>query len=203
MYLFIDSTYDLYLGILDQKFNWLSFEIHGGQKASGVLQPKVYEILNRHKIFPADLSGIFSVNGPGFYTGLRLAEGFSDVFSFFGVKQYSFYTYEIPFWCGHEKGTWFTRAYRGEYFFFNWNGEAASSKLVRGTDLNSSFFDGDIFIHSNQSLDQLSEKLIDKPIHTVELIRSRPNEIFTKARKTLVKDPFYFRAPEDEFKVNP
>ena len=140
MYLFIDSTYDLYLGILDEGLNWVSFDIHSGQKASGILQPKVYELLTKHKLSPSSLTGVFIVNGPGFYTGLRLAEGFSDVFSFFGVKQYSFYSCEIPYWCGYLDGTWFTKAYRGEYFFYNWSKESTSQSLIKASDLNASLF---------------------------------------------------------------
>lgn len=203
MYLFIDSTYDLYLGILDEGLNWICFESHSGQKASGVLQPKVHELLTKHKLLPTSLSGLIIVNGPGFYTGLRLAEGFADVFSFFGVKQYSFYSYEIPFWCGYDKGTWFTKAYRGEYFFYNWSKENNTSRLIKASDLNENLFKGKCFIHSRASLDPLTEKLLIEPIHTIELLQSRPREVFSEVLRLAVKEPFYFRAPEDEFKVNP
>jgi tRNA threonylcarbamoyladenosine biosynthesis protein TsaB len=202
-YLFIDSTYDLTLGVLDVGLNWLAFEKIVGQKASAIIQARTHELLSQHKILPQELSGVITVNGPGFYTGLRLAEGFSDVFSFFGVKQFSFYSYEIPLWCGYESGTWFTKAYRGEYFFYRWSGEANSQELKTAKELETSIADDQFFIHSPGSLDAISSALIKDPIETHDLLKQHPQKIFSHVVKGMRRDPFYFRAPEDEFKVNP
>jgi len=202
-YLFIDSTYDLYLGVLDDGLNWLSFEKNVGQKASAILQGRVHELLNSHGISPKELKGIINVNGPGFYTGLRLAEGFSDVFSFFGIEQFSFYSYEIPLWCGHKSGTWFTKAYRGEYFFYHWDHTSSEQKLISAKELPESIDSSQFFIHSQASLDTISSDVIKNPIETSELLKNHPKEIFTEVLKGIKREPFYFRAPEDEFKVNP
>lgn len=200
-YLFIDSTYDLTLGVVDDNLEWLSFERFSGQKASAVIQAKAHALLSRHEINPTDLKGIITVNGPGFYTGLRLAEGFSDVFHFFGVKQFSFYSYEIPLWCGFDKGVWFTKAYRGEYFLYQWEGNKNEQKLLGAKDLTIP--EGRIFIHSELSLDNLTTPLILDPIRTVDLLKDHPGKIFKEVLKGTKREPFYFRAPEDEFKVNP
>jgi tRNA threonylcarbamoyladenosine biosynthesis protein TsaB len=202
-YLFIDSTYDLTLGVLDDGFKWLSFEKIVGQKASAVIQGKAYELLSKHHIRPQDLTGIITVNGPGFYTGLRLAEGFADVFSFFGVRQFSFYSYEIPLWCGFESGTWFTKAYRGEYFFYRWDKENAKQELVSAKELTNVITAEQFFIHSPGSLDLVSTELIKNPIETHNLLQNHPDKIFPHVVSGLKREPFYFRAPEDEFKVNP
>lgn len=202
-YLFIDSTYDLTLGVLDDGFKWLSFERFSGQKASAIIQTKAHELLKKHSLSPEKLTGIITVNGPGFYTGLRLAEGFSDVFKFFGVKQYSLYSYEIPFWCGYESGVWFTKAYRGEYFFYEWKGQTTHQNLVAAKELQSHITDAEYFIHSEASLDQLSSSLIHSPQKTFDLLEKFPEKIFVHAIKGDHKEPFYFRAPEDEFKANP
>lgn len=172
-----------------------------GQKASQIIQKKAFEILSRHNLKPEHLKGIITVNGPGFYTGLRLAEGFSDVFSFFGVKQFSFYSYEIPHWCGYSEGTWFTKAYRGEYFFYRWKNAQNSQELMATKDLKIG--EGQYFIHSPSSLDTLSSGLIKNPIETFELLKSSPEKIFPHVLSGLKREPFYFRAPEDEFKANP
>jgi len=200
-YLFIDSTYELTLGVLDDGLNWLSFERETAQKASQIIQKKAFELLSKHNLKPENLSGIITVNGPGFYTGLRLAEGFSDVFNFFGVKQFSFYSYEIPFWCGYESGTWFTKAYRGEYFFYRWKNTENSQELMAAKDLKIS--EGQYFIHSTPSLDTLSSELIQNPIETFELLKASPQKIFPHVVSGLRRELFYFRAPEDEFKANP
>lgn len=200
-YLFIDSTYDLTLGVVGDDLQWLSFERFTGQKASSVIQPKAYEMLGRHGLKAQKLSGVITVNGPGFYTGLRLAEGFSDVFHFFGVKQYSFYSYDVPLWCGHKTGAWFTKAYRGEYFIHQWSEEKSEQKLLSSKELIVP--ESKIFIHSELSLDTLSSSLIKDPVRTIDLLKDHPQEIFTEVLKGLKREPFYFRAPEDEFKVNP
>jgi tRNA threonylcarbamoyladenosine biosynthesis protein TsaB len=202
-YLFIDSTYDLTLGVLDDGLRWLSFETLTGQKASAIIQAKAYELLQKHSLKPTELKGIITVNGPGFYTGLRLAEGFSDVFKFFGVKQFSFYSYEIPRWCGYDKGVWFTKAYRGEYFFYIWKGTNSEQKLVATKDLAAHISEDKFFIHSGASLDQVSSSLITSPEMTLDFLKKFPEKIFPHVLKGEFKEPFYFRAPEDEFKANP
>lgn len=203
-YLFIDSTYDLTLGVLDDGFEWLSFERFSGQKASAIIQTKSYELLHRHGLRTEKLSGVITVKGPGFYTGLRLAEGFSDVFKYFGVRQFSFYSYEIPNWCGFHSGVWFTKAYRGEYFFYRWNQEEAFQELVSSKNLEKELIEDKYFIHSSVSLDDISSALIKDPTETHILLQKHSKLIFKQVIDfDLQRDPFYFRAPEDEFKVNP
>lgn len=202
-YLFIDSTYDLSLGILNEGLEWLEFEKFSGQKASIIIQKSSHELLLAHKIRPEELAGIITVNGPGFYTGLRLAEGFADVFNFFGVKNYSFHSYEIPLWLGHKQGTWMTKAYRGEYFFYSWKGSESSIELVPVKEFQSISHEENYFIHSKEALDQLSLSHVKQFTETSRLLRNFPQDVFKNVICGLKRDPFYFRAPEDEFKVNP
>lgn len=202
-YLFVDSTYELSVGVLSDDLEWLSFKTLTGVKASAVIQLTAYELLKEQNIAPQDLNGIVIVNGPGFYTGLRLAEGFADVFKFFGAKVYSFYSYEIPYWCGFEKGTWFTKAYRGEYFLYQWNKTESHQKLLAVKELKTGIEPDTFFIHSPASLDDHSRDVILNPIQTLDLVKKHPKKIFTEVLKGSLKEPFYFRAPEDEFKVNP
>jgi tRNA threonylcarbamoyladenosine biosynthesis protein TsaB len=202
-YLFIDSTYDLTIGVLDDGLKWLSFDKFSGQKASAIIQSKAYEKLKELGIKSEDLKGIITIVGPGFYTGLRLAEGFADVFSFFGVKQFSFYSYEIPLWCGHDQGKWFTKAYRGEYFFHHWQGSHSTQDLVIAKEISDHITDEQFFIHSDASLDTISSSLIKNPIRTTDLLKDHPASIFPEVLKRKKREPFYFRAPEDEFKANP
>lgn len=203
--LFVDSTYDLCLGVLDDGLNWLTFERQIGQKASAVIQGSAHEMLGKLNLEASDLSSIISVNGPGFYTGLRLAEGFADVFQFFGVPHYSFYSYDIPAWCGVKRGLWFTKAYRGEYFCYHWDESGSRHELLSGKEIASVLSQYEsVYIHSDVSLDELSRGLIKQSISTVELLQKNPQIIFKQVLdQKLKKDAFYFRAPEDEFKVNP
>lgn len=203
--LFIDSTYDLGLGVLDDGFNWLTFERHTGQKASAILQGRAYELLQKHGLNPQDLASVVSIIGPGFYTGLRLAEGFADVFQFFGIPHYSFYSYDIPAWCGVKSGVWFTKAYRGEYFFYHWDGESSRQELLSAKEIAPVLSQYEnVFIHSDVSLDELSRGLIKHSTSTVDLLTENSQKIFKHViDQKLKKEAFYFRAPEDEFKANP
>ncbi|WP_408098587.1 hypothetical protein ACJVC5_06665 [Peredibacter sp. HCB2-198] len=203
--LFIDSTYDLGLGVLDDGLNWLTFERLQGQKASVVIQSSAYELLKKHQINPQELKSIISINGPGFYTGLRLAEGFADVFQFFGVPHYSFYSYDIPAWCGVKSGVWFTKAYRGEYFFYHWDESGSRQELLSGKEIAAVLEKYEnVFIHSDVSLDELSRGLIKQSTSTLEMLQKNPQVIFKNVLdQKLKKEAFYFRAPEDEFKANP
>lgn len=203
-YLFIDSTYDLIIGVLDDGLNWLSFERQTGTKASAIIQVRAYELLTQHDIKLNELKGVITVNGPGFYTGLRLAEGFADVLKFFAVPHYSFYSYEIPLWCGYTEGCWFTKAYRGEYFLYRWTEEGSKQELLAAKDLAQGIGETKFFIHSDSSLDEKSTPYILNPIMTMELLKEKPQEIFKPVLEFKTqRESFYFRAPEDEFKVNP
>lgn len=202
-YLYVDSTYDLSLGVLDDDLNWLAFESHSGVKASAIIQDRTAHLLHQLDLKIPNLAGVISVSGPGFYTGLRLSEGFADVLGFFGVRLYSFYSYEVPLWSGFQQGTWFTKAYRGEYFIHRWEGSTWSNELVSASDLAGALTGTQFFIHSNASLDSISTPLILNPVATSVLIREAPRSVFAEVLKGQTREPFYFRAPEDEFRVNP
>lgn len=200
--LFIDSSYDITLGLLDEKLGWHDLRAFRGQRASSTLQTETHKLLKDFHVPMSSLSGVVSIAGPGFYTGLRLSEGFSDVTSFFGIPHYSFYSHEIPHWLGHEKGTWITKAYRGEYFFYEWNGDSGKIRLLESKDLYTP--QGEIFIHSETSLDEKLKPIAGNSISTSELLKSHPQKIFSRVLKeNLKRESYYFRAPEDEFRMNP
>ncbi len=201
--LFIDSSYDITLGLLNGNLGWYDLRLFRGQKASATLQTETHRLLKDFNIEMKDLSGIISVAGPGFYTGLRLSEGFADVTKFFSIPHFSFYTYEIPLWLGHSEGTWVTKAYRGEYFIYQWNGSHSEIKLVAAKDLPQLKIEGQVFIHSETSLDEKLAPFTSNAISTSDLLKNNPEKIFNVVMKGMQRDSYYFRAPEDEFRMNP
>ena len=204
--LFIDSTYDVTLGILDDDLSWNKFEYFSGQKASSVIQKEAHRLLNSSALKISDISSIISVAGPGFYTGLRLSEGFSDVLLFFGIKHYSFLSYNIPFLAGIKSGTWMTKAYRGEYFFHFWDEHTSRNELVAAKELEAFLQNVDksnFYIHSDSAIDDFSRGLIPASYSTYDLLKEKSQIIFPIILHTQSKvDSYYFRAPEDEFKVS-
>lgn len=205
--LFIDSTYDITLGVLDDELGWINFDTFYGQKASSVIQKEAYEMLRKSQLDILNLTSVVTVAGPGFYTGLRLSEGFADVLSFSGVRNFSFFSYDVPAWTGVESGVWMTKAYRGEYFFHFWDKDKSENKLVAAKELenflktlDNSYF----YIHSEAAIDDFSRKLLPESRQTgLMLLKKNSKDIFQYLFTTQSKvDSYYFRAPEDEFKVS-
>lgn len=202
--LYVDSSYDITLGLLDDNLGWLDLRTFKGQRASNTLQTETHRILKDHNQKMDALTSVISVAGPGFYTGLRLSEGFSDVTSFFGIPHYSFYSYEIPQLLGIQKGSWVTKAYRGEYFIYQWEAGVGQTKLLAAKDLETFLHVGDIFIHSETSLDEKLSAITVKAVSTNDLIKKDPVRVFQEIiTNKIVRESYYFRAPEDEFRMNP
>lgn len=204
--LFIDSTYDITLGLLDDQLGWIEFKRFYGQKASSIIQTETYNLLKLSKLCLKELTHVITIAGPGFYTGLRLSEGFADVMTFHGSKHLNFLSYDIPFYSGVESGTWMTKAYRGEYFFHHWNKTEKFNKLISTKDLSSYLKTVDksnFYIHSDSAIDDLARELLGSYLTTTSLLENNPRVIFpavlNESHKT---ESFYFRAPEDEFKVS-
>jgi tRNA threonylcarbamoyladenosine biosynthesis protein TsaB len=204
--LFIDSTYDITLGILEENLGWIKFEKFLGHKASAIIQTETHNLLNSVGLKITNLTSIISIAGPGFYTGLRLSEGFADVLIFSGIKHNSFLTYDIPVLSGVQKGVWMTKAYRGEYFFHFWDGSNSRNELVASKDLENFLETVDkssFYIHSDSAIDDFSRNLLGQCFTTSDLLKNKPQIIFSTILKSQSKvDSFYFRAPEDEFKVS-
>lgn len=203
--LFIDSTYDITLGLLDPDGKWLSFEKFSGKKASSILQKEAWNMLSAAGFKPKELEAVVTVAGPGFYTGLRLSEGLADVFKFFGIPHFSFYSYDIPRLVGVSNGVWMTKAYRGEFFFHRWDEDSTQNDLLTTKDFPEyAARIGEVFIHSEAAVDDLIREHLQKRTSTFDLLRDQSVKIFSQVIGSKnFEESFYFRAPEDEFKVNP
>lgn len=202
--LFIDSSYDITLGLLDEGMEWLDFRIFRGQRASSTLQTQTHQLLKDFQKKMTDLTRVVTIAGPGFYTGLRLSEGFSDVTSFFDIPKNSFYSYDIPLITGVSEGSWVTRAYRGEYFVHEWRNGESESRLLEAKDLPALSLKGQVYIHSEISLDEKIKPLTVDAVSTSDLLKNHPRKIFSHVlTHNLHCESFYFRAPEDEFRMNP
>lgn len=204
--LFVDSTYDITLGVLDDELGWINFERFVGQKSSHILQKETHRLLSEAHVKPSHLKKIITIGGPGFYTGLRLSEGIADVFTFSGIKHYSFLTYDIPSLLGVHEGIWMTKAYRGEYFFHVWKDGFSENILIAEKELEK-YVNGlnleQVYIHSDSALDELSRRLIPNAKPTHDLLKANSKVIFNHFIGINSKvESFYFRAPEDEFRVS-
>lgn len=97
-----------------------------------------------------------------------------------------------------------TKAYRGEYFVYEWDQNGGRTKLLTSKELESFSPVGEVFIHSETSLDERMQRLTSSASSTNDLVRKYPEKIFQQIiSHKLVRESYYFRAPEDEFRMNP
>jgi tRNA threonylcarbamoyladenosine biosynthesis protein TsaB len=204
--LFIDTSYDVFIGLLNSQGKWEGKTVLKGFKASQILQKEIYSLLQNKKFDVSDIDGVITSAGPGFYTGMRVSEGVADVFKLKGLSHYSYYNFMIPKWYGNTKGLWMTKAYRGEYFFYLWDGEKSEKFLLQESELASHFEAWNklavpYFIHQDSAIDEKLKNLIGDYQQTVLLIENNP-EVLHQAviSNNLTEASYYFRAPEDEFR---
>ncbi len=200
--LFLDTTYDVTLGVLNDSHEWLALEVFQGKKVSRTLQVEVHATMEKLGLELKSLKGIVTVAGPGFYTGLRLSEGFADVLKFFSVPHYSFYSYDI-LRCLALEGTWMTKAYRGEYFFAHLRNGEVTTELIEATALADwANLYPKVYVHSETALDDKIREFF-KTQSTFELFRSQGGAVLKQViTENLQRSSYYFRAPEDEFRVS-
>jgi tRNA A37 threonylcarbamoyladenosine modification protein TsaB len=202
-FFFIDSSYDLTWAFIENKKN---FHLHRSieKKLSKNFHFEVFQKLNLMNIsFKKDIDSILYCAGPGFYTGLRVAQVFSDLS---GVRNlYNYFSYEVPFILGEHKYIWMTKAYRGEYFIYKYENTNGEKILVSENDDVTNLVEGfkifvpDYFILNQDSFfNKLNVKIFSIP-YSVDLLL----EIFSFSKKEKSSHPlYYFRLPEEEFKVS-
>ncbi len=101
---------------------------------------------------------------------------------------------------------WMTKAYRGEYFFHFWDEHSSRNELVQAKNLSDFMKTIDMdnfYIHSDAAVDDISRQYFSNPKTTFELLKENSDSVFEAILKAQPRiDSFYFRAPEDEFKVS-
>lgn len=195
MYLFLDSSTFIQVGVLNEDLTWKHHEVIRNKKGSHIIHSVIYSALKECGIKTHDLKGIFLANGPGSYTGIRVAEGLSQVLELEGIPVYSFYHFEVPSFCGLKDYEFFAEAFKGEVFSYRFDGEE-EIKLMKEEEF--------------QSLDLLQENQfhLEGPILGKELnslydyFQKHSTDIFSKVlERAEHKPPYYFRSAEKEFKI--
>lgn len=195
MYLFLDSSSFIQVGILNGNFQWIHHEVIPNRKGSQVLHSIIYTSLKENDLKLSDIKKVFLANGPGSYTGIRVAEGLCQVLELSGCEVVSFYHFEVPSFCGLENFEYFSEAFKGEIFYYNFSQDKAETKLIKESafnemDLSKDYqysLEGDILEHHLDCL--------------YDLFKSKPKEIFSRVSELGRRlPPFYYRTEEKEFK---
>ncbi len=168
-----------------------------GQKSSSILHAELHAMLLSVGLKPSDITDVLYVAGPGFYTGLRIAHGLADMMRLEGRTLLNLYNFEIPSFLGVNDYTWITKAYRGEIFVHK-NGE---TYLISEKDFQSRSWEGKIYIHHSSALDEKMREKIPQALETESLLLDHIQEIKSTLKANVdLKDLYYFRPPEEEFK---
>jgi tRNA threonylcarbamoyladenosine biosynthesis protein TsaB len=175
--LFLDTTSGLTIGLLDSQYLWLAYEMTDEKRPSEVIHEKIFTMLSLFNLQIEQVQ-VFTIAGPGSYTGMRLSEGFAQILNWHGLKIYSFYHFDVPLLTGILAGQWITNAFKNQIFSFQWNGENNSTELL-------------------SNCEDLAAITMEQ---TKELIHLCPHEIFSKVvLLNHKKETYYFRTLEEEF----
>ncbi|MBT7609037.1 MAG: hypothetical protein HN576_04735 [Bacteriovoracaceae bacterium] len=197
--LFLDTSEKLVLGILDDNFDWIDYLDTNEKKGSGVLHGILFELLKSNNINIKDISNVFTMAGPGSYTGMRLGEGLAQALELFNIKIYSIYHFDIPKILNVTEGQWFSRAFKGEVFVYSWNGENENYSLLK-----EEAFREQLLIYQSegkQSYTHAKDDLFINCEQTTNLIKKNPSHIFKHLyNNNIRKELYYYRPLELEFK---
>jgi tRNA threonylcarbamoyladenosine biosynthesis protein TsaB len=194
MYLFIDTTVNVTLGLLDYKCEWLEYKYIESKKSSALLHAEIDDILNKNKLKIEDVKGLLYTSGPGSYTGMRVSEGIAQVFSWRKFPVYSFYHFDVPKMINLKEGYFVSKAFKGEFFVCNTL--TSEKKLVPISTIDKVIKSA--LIYSN-------DPEIDLPdvTSTSVLIKNNAPIIFQKVIANKIQSSiYYYRDLEDEFKRN-
>ena len=189
--LFIDTTEETTLGILDENLEFEECRHFTDKHSASRIHFNLNNMLQEHKIPLENIARLYVASGPGSYTGLRVTEGIAQIMKWQGKEILSCYQFEIPFMAGVEQGVWISQAWKGELFFYFWKGDEHWSKLVSDAEYE---IKGEEYSFGGQcgGIDVCS---------TRDLLQRHSSIIFgTVTRRGKHLTPYYYRDVEQEFK---
>ncbi len=194
MYLFLDTTTNITVGILDEKFRWLSYDYVLSNKSSSLVHAIINEQIKKCGADLSRLEGVFYCSGPGSYTGMRISQGIVDILGWHQLPIKSFYHFDIPQLLGISRGAWISKAFKREAFLYRWSGESSESGLYQMKELPLELDGIDNIFFGHDKLDSYDGEL------TSNLIRNNSEEIFKNVVRLNENKPlFYYRSLEEEY----
>jgi tRNA threonylcarbamoyladenosine biosynthesis protein TsaB len=189
--LYINTTDTIELGLLDEDFSWISYENTGVNKASEVLHPLIYDLLKDNNYTLKDVAKVFTVAGPGSYTGLRLGEGFAQTLTLTGIEHLSFYLTDVFSLLSLKNIVFYSNAFKGETYLYEVT--SSSEKVTERLDKNFKVED-----YKKKKIYSLAGCVKSEKVS--QLIQKNEKVIFTALSKQKMKrDVFYYRSLEQEF----
>ena len=196
MYLFLDSSLYIQVGVLDEQLNWLHHELIPNKKGSQVLHSIIYSSLKDLDITFSNLKGLFLANGPGSYTGIRVAEGIGQILELEDLPVYSFYHFEVPGFCEIKEYSFYAEAFKGEVFNYKFKDDDEKFDLIKEKDFNLLDLSDDHQYH-------LDGELLGRELDRLyDLFPTQSKKIFSKVlARAKHLPPYYFRPADKEFNL--
>jgi tRNA threonylcarbamoyladenosine biosynthesis protein TsaB len=199
--LLIDTTHFLLINLLDKDQETLSDYFEVNKKNSTVLHAEVYSMLDKCSLTIKDVDTIVTIAGPGSYTGMRLSEGFSQVFDWHGVNVVSAYHFDIPKLVSDEKYIWISNAFKGEDFIYisdeNKNYRVISNKI---SEVVHDFISKGYKVYTHYKKNKLGEDIYPFNIEESSLLlKNNPVVLKKIIGKKEKKEIYYYRSIEEEF----
>ncbi|MBF0299991.1 MAG: hypothetical protein HQK51_14795 [Oligoflexia bacterium] len=141
--LFLDTTFYMIIGLLNENNKWIDYYHSNEQKSSALIHKQIDEIIKKNNFKKEAINRVIHVAGPGSYTGVRVSRGISEVFALLDRQVFSFYHFDVPKYLEIKKGLWFAKAFKGEFFVYEWNYNNIENKYITQKSLKKkqSFFE--------------------------------------------------------------
>lgn len=187
--LFVDTTFGLTVGVLDDLKKWINLTIVDSNQGSSLIHKMIYDELKSAGLDIKALDNCYFISGPGSYTGMRVSGGIEQIFSWQGLKTNTFYHFQIPKILGHTKGIWHCSAFKNEIFAFEWTEKHESKHILSNED----------FAQALAKWKSLGYEIFD--IEDVKkMIKTKSELLFSTIEKLGMKEEiFYFRPLDKEF----
>ncbi len=201
--LYLDTTYDLVVALLDEDGRERGRDLHSGQKGASGLLVRLHQLCESTGIRPADIGEVAYAAGPGFYTGMRVAFGIAQTLALGGARTVGYHAHLVPALLGERNYSWVTKAYRGEIFVHVCREGVGESLLVAEATFDPKGLHGTCYVPAAAALDEKLAPLLRGARATCELALNEVASLLPLWRQSPEPELYYFRPPEEEFRPNP
>jgi tRNA A37 threonylcarbamoyladenosine modification protein TsaB len=198
--LYLDTSYYLTVGLLDNTLNWVAFDLYQDTKSASKIHAAIQKVLNQKLLLPQDLKQVFTCFGPGSYTGIRYAYIVGQMYAQAGIPLRSFFHHELPSSLNIDKGTFIANAFKSEYFLYQWNNGQVQTKFIPHQSLSEKDIqEENVYILEGTKLPpHLSLNITS----TNEFIIKQTESVFTKIQSDVrQREIFYYRDNDKEFTI--
>ena len=200
--LFIDTSHHPICALLDNEYNWMDCREGRSGRDNVFIHTSIEQMLEKHSMDIEQITSVFTMAGPGSYTGIRVAAGMADIFEWRGLSVFSCLHFEIPRLLGIERGLFMACAFKKEFFLYSWEEAYEEKRILGKTD-----FDREVSMAKKRNLPffasfkgEFSDETMEM---TSEMLKKNNRKIFLEMMKRKIRQtPWYYRHEDKEFTLS-